>query len=212
MLSGPAQPQTPAQTPTENASATYLLHGKNPLMDCLRRHAIVGKWKARVRVYHLRILARAYWLPSLARVQIDEMLVDSIRHQDESLSPSKKLHSSNANEYLFDDMVRNSLLGALALLVLLALAIGLVDHWLTRRRCMKSGAVGGRRSVNGPSDAHVDAHEDCAPDAVAVQLDFYNGNALDAPSSTSPARRQLADNADALLLLRSPEGRRDDRS
>ena len=145
-------------------------------------------------------------------MQIDELIVDSIRHQDETLAPSKKLHSSNANEYLFDDMVRNSLIGALALLVLLALAIGLVDHWLTRRRCAKNGAVGGRRSLNGPSDAHVDAHEDCAPDAVAVQLDFYNGNALDAPSSSSPARRQFADNADALLLERSLAVRRDGRS
>ena len=56
LFSGPAPLQSPARTPPKDANGTYLLHGKNPLMDCLRRHAIVGRWKA--CEYHLHILPK----------------------------------------------------------------------------------------------------------------------------------------------------------
>lgn len=137
-------------------------------------------------------------------MQLDELIVESIGHRDKSYAPTKQLHSANPSDQIFDGLVRDSLLGALVLLVLLVLAIGLVDHWITRRRVAKSGAV------VASCEADAEAGNDCKTSgAVTVELDFINRNALDAPQS--PTCSKSSDNADTLLLERSPARRRDNR-
>lgn len=141
-------------------------------------------------------------------MQIDELIIDAISHQDERPKSAVPSHSSSVGQQIFAGPVLYSLLGALVVLVLLALVIGLVDHLITRRRVAKSGAIAGR---NGRRSEHEKAaHADSAADAVAVDLEFFNSNALDAPKS--PAHSKLSDNADVLLLERSPTTRLGDRS
>lgn len=143
------------------------------------------------------------------RVQIDELIIDAISHQDERPKTAVPSHSSSVGQQIFAGPVLYSLLGALVVLVLLALVIGLVDHLITRRRVAKSGAIAGGR--NGRRSEHEKAARvDSAADAVAVDLEFFNSNALDAPKS--PAHSKLSDNADVLLLERSPTTRLGDRS